>query len=236
MTISTCENCKKEVDSSRSRRAMGRGRFCSHKCRYDAEKKAVVVYINSAAFKVCTECMVAKSISEFHDAPLGLLKKSAKCKSCKKIKYRETYESHRKTPEFIKRLRIWRIASRAKPEVRIAERASGRRRRSTSSLLNKRMSTGIRLSLKGGKKNRSWVSLVPYSFDQLKRHLERQFVPGMGWNNMDEWHIDHVIPVKLFSLSGHADHEFAACWALTNLRPLWKTENQIKHAKRTHLL
>lgn len=39
-----------------------------------------------------------------------------------------------------------------------------------------------------------------------------------------------------FSFSSEADPEFKACWALTNLRPLWGEENIDKRAKRTHLL
>lgn len=53
---------------------------------------------------------------------------------------------------------------------------------------------------------------------------------------MGEWHIDHIIPLSSFSFEDAEDPDFKAAWQITNLRPLWKTENLSKHAKRLHLL
>jgi len=40
---------------------------------------------------------------------------------------------------------------------------------------------------------------------------------------MRKWEIDHVIPQVYFKYDS-ADHPaFAACWALENLQPLWRT-------------
>lgn len=75
-----------------------------------------------------------------------------------------------------------------------------------------------------------------YTVWELVRHIERQFHPGMTWENYGEWHIDHVIPLSLFVFDS-ADHPgFKAAWALANLRPLWAEDNLKKRAKRTHLL
>jgi hypothetical protein len=95
---------------------------------------------------------------------------------------------------------------------------------------------GMRKSLKRNKSGYSWTKFVDYDVDELKRHLERQFQPGMSWSNMGEWHIDHIIPIADFSFDSPDSQEFRACWALTNLRPLWGRENSSKRANRTLLL
>ena len=98
------------------------------------------------------------------------------------------------------------------------------------------MKQAVRLALQGGKRGRSWENLVGYTVDDLRAHLERQFTKGMTWDNMGEWHVDHILPKVSFTYSSAEDPEFRACWALTNLRPLWGAENISKHAKRLHLI
>lgn len=75
-----------------------------------------------------------------------------------------------------------------------------------------------------------------YSAADLRSHLERQFQKGMSWDNYGEWHIDHIVPLASFRISGLSDPEFKAAWALTNLRPLWGAENIQKGARRLYLL
>jgi 5-methylcytosine-specific restriction endonuclease McrA len=95
----------------------------------------------------------------------------------------------------------------------------------------------IGTSLRGSKNNRSWKSLVPYTLDELKRHLERQFTKHMTWDNYGiYWHLDHIVPVRAFNFTAPEDEDFKACWALTNLRPLESKKNLQKGGKRTHLL
>lgn len=53
---------------------------------------------------------------------------------------------------------------------------------------------------------------------------------------MGEWHIDHIIPKSSFDYQTPDDDAFKAAWALTNLRPLWSSENLRKKAKRLHLI
>lgn len=87
-----------------------------------------------------------------------------------------------------------------------------------------------------GKGGQSWQRLVGYTADQLRIHIERQFSGGMTWENYGLWHIDHIIPAASFSYQSSDDPDFKACWALTNLRPLWAKQNISKGCKRTLLL
>lgn len=96
-------------------------------------------------------------------------------------------------------------------------------------ILKKRMSSAINKSLRDGSKaGRGWQSLVDYTAEQLRVHIEKQFLPGMTWENRDKWHIDHKIPVSAFNFSNTSDIDFKRCWALKNLQPLWKEDNLSK--------
>ena len=70
-----------------------------------------------------------------------------------------------------------------------------------------------------------WQAIVGYSIVDLKEHLEKQFQPGMSWENYGEWHIDHIIPKSAFDVEHYCDTEFLKCWALDNLQPLWAKDN-----------
>lgn len=107
------------------------------------------------------------------------------------------------------------------------------RRKEPKHHLNSTVSIGIRECIrKGIKAHRRWELLVGYTVTQLKKHLEKQFKPGMTWGNYGTyWHIDHKIPIAAFNFTCPEDIDFKRCWALSNLRPLWKYENISKGAK-----
>lgn len=89
--------------------------------------------------------------------------------------------------------------------------------------------------LKGAKAGRAWKDIVGYGPDELREHLERQFTKGMSWGNYGKWHVDHIIPLSSFAVSGPDDPEVKRAWALTNLRPLWAKDN-LKKSKRVETL
>lgn len=126
---------------------------------------------------------------------------------------------------------------RAIPEVKEQRREIDRNYRDhPKRRVDQRMKAAVHLALKGRKAGRSWERLVGYSLADLVAHLERQFLPGMTWENVGRWHIDHIVPKVAFRYETAEDPEFRACWALTNLRPLWARDNHSKHARVTHLL
>ena len=61
----------------------------------------------------------------------------------------------------------------------------------------------------------------------LKEHLEKQFVGGMSWENRNEWHIDHIIPLS----SAKTEEDIYKLCHYTNLQPLWAEENMKKSNK-----
>lgn len=111
-----------------------------------------------------------------------------------------------------------------------------RKRRSPTKALHWRISNQVASVLRARKNRRAAFDLVGYSAAELRVHLERQFLKGMSWENMGEWHIDHIVPLSSFTITGPDDPELRRAWALTNLRPLWAKDNLAKGAKREVLL
>lgn len=68
---------------------------------------------------------------------------------------------------------------------------------------------------------------------ELMLHIESQFTEenGYSWDNMDEWHIDHIRPVASFNYDSTEHPDFKKCWALNNLQPLWAADNISKGDK-----
>lgn len=71
-----------------------------------------------------------------------------------------------------------------------------------------------------------------YTAAEFVEHIERQFLPGMGWHNMADWQIDHIVPVS----EAVTERDVIALNQLSNLRPMWAAENNAKKARRVTLL
>jgi hypothetical protein len=124
---------------------------------------------------------------------------------------------------------------RANNLERINERKANYRKDPRYNLDN-RMGCAIWQCLREEKDGWRWEDLVGYTLDELMRQLERQFVGGMGWHNIEKWHVDHIVPKSFFSYKTPDCPDFKRAWAITNLRPLWKTDNLKKGAKRLFLV
>jgi hypothetical protein len=77
-------------------------------------------------------------------------------------------------------------------------------------------------TLRGANKLSSVFVYVGCSVDELRKHLESQFEPGMTWDNYGEWHVDHKRPLISFSIS---EEDLQLAWNYTNLQPLWAKDN-----------
>ena len=74
-----------------------------------------------------------------------------------------------------------------------------------------------------GSKVHSIKKLIGCSIDDLVKHIESKFIPGMLWENRTQWHIDHIVPVSSFDLTKIEEQE--RCFHYTNLQPLWAIDN-----------
>ena len=93
-------------------------------------------------------------------------------------------------------------------------------------VVRSRLSKAIINNRKAG----SAVSDLGCSIEELKRHLESQFQPGMTWDNYGRygWHIDHIKALSKFNLTD--PEEFREACHYTNLQPLWAEDNLRKGA------
>jgi hypothetical protein len=100
--------------------------------------------------------------------------------------------------------------------------------------IRRRVSTAIRKHLTN-KNNTSIFKYLPYSAEELKRHLESMFEPWMNWDNYGSspgcWSIDHVKPQSKLPYTSYDDPNFHECWALENLQPMRHIDNMKKGNK-----
>jgi len=96
---------------------------------------------------------------------------------------------------------------------------------------------------KGGK---SVLKHLPYTMEELRKHIEDQFKTTgnewMTWENWGKynpkthnknrtWNLDHIKAHSKFKYTTMDCQEFKDCWALSNLQPLDSKENILKGNK-----
>lgn len=192
-------------------------------------------------FSYCRYCNETLSINEFY------IRKNARiesiCKSCGRKKYianrdsiREKYHANRET--ILAKAAAKRIPKPKKPKQSIEDSkrkkaARQRKQRQANPLYKLRSNIGTAIANsfrnRGHKKNSKTSTILGCTFEEFFVYIESQFVEGMSWDNRDRWHIDHIVPIhladteeKLLLLNHHS-----------NLRPLWKEDNQQKAGKLT---
>lgn len=111
---------------------------------------------------------------------------------------------------------------------KICERRNKKRRSNIMFRVSDAISRAVAHSLRDGKGGKRWESLLNYTVKDLMIHLETQFADGMSWQNQGQWHIDHILPISFFEFDSPKDVEFKYCWGLSNLQPMWASENESK--------
>ena len=62
------------------------------------------------------------------------------------------------------------------------------------------------------------------TWTEFALHIERQFLPGMSWENRDQWHLDHLVPIS----TAKTEADVIELNHFTNLRPMWAKDNLAK--------
>jgi hypothetical protein len=207
--------------------------------------------------KHCTRCDNTKDASAFSRDKAQKDGLCARCRDCRSEYGRSWYERlgkaarncdewrsrkavgqgsyyRRNKAKFRESGRRWIEANKEK--VRACQRETMRQRRSVAKgKLENNVSCALHRALKGRKNGEPSFRLLGFGVEQLMAHMERQFTKGMSWDNYGKWHVDHIRPLVSFEYSEPTDPEFRSAWALTNLRPLWASEN-ISKGGRVSLL
>lgn len=116
-----------------------------------------------------------------------------------------------------------------RPKLRAEEHAAyckDRYHRDPEYRLTVNYRTRINRALEANWKSGSTLELLGCSISQLREHLQKQFQPGMSWENKGVWHIDHIRPCVSFDLADPTQQK--TCFHYTNLQPLWAIDNLIK--------
>lgn len=104
-----------------------------------------------------------------------------------------------------------------------------RRQVRLANALRNRLNNAVRRNHKSG----SAVADLGCSIVFFIEYIERQFSPGMSWDNWgregSHWNLDHKRPLSSFDLTDRA--QFLAACHYTNLQPLWATANAAKRNK-----
>lgn len=223
------------------------------KTKYQVTIEDSIFIVSTVKQKVCSCCKIKKSFEFFYNHVGHSDGKCSYCKVCDNLAHAAYAKLHPKeTKGYADKYRkanqkkvnltlqkwgwanpekrkLWR--KRNPEKAREITRISGRKRyKITKNKISGNMSNSIRRSLRGNKKNCHWESLVGYTAEQLKEHIEKQFLPGMSWENWSRngWHIDHKIPQAAFNFEKSEDVDFKKCWELNNLQPLWAKDNKKK--------
>jgi hypothetical protein len=208
----------------------------------------------------CIECLLKKQKSKGKLFNTKISEKQSnlrECKKCKHIKeinadnFRLTQGKYlrrvcldcdrQEANESTKKRLVY-----ARDSIRSSQRKyqANRKKRDPIYRLRKYTSTSIYIFLRkmGTHKNASIMKYLPYTMEDLKDHLEKQFEPWMTWDNMGKynsktwddkdqstwkWNVDHIIPHSTFQYTSMEDQAFQECWALSNLRPYSAKQNII---------
>ena len=204
--------------------------------RKEANKKKKEMFIQECDTKgqPCSMCGERRPVGDFYKS--HQYRSSAKCRECskeyarkyhketyanKKQYYRDYYQKNKEyRQEWQRKYRgeNWdKIkAHRAKPHQKV--------RKAQSKRLTKL------LKAKGIAKKDSILKYIGCTKGKLVEHIEKQFKPGMNWENYGYygWHIDHIRPCASFDLT--KEEEIHKCFHYSNLQPLWAEENLKKAA------
>lgn len=208
--------------------------------------------------KVCVTCKEEKQLCEYHKHSRSKDGHKSQCKKCainaqKKryspVKYKEYYEKVKDRKAETKKewyeknkemcAERWKVyyGKNRKQIIKNGQPARTEYQRRLRQDPKYRLIQAMRSKVGQMIKNRSSsIKLLDYSASDLASHLERQFHPGMSWENYGRkgWCVDHIRPVSSFD---HGDQDqINECWCLSNLRPIWEKDNMAKTNKSEHLL
>ena len=136
--------------------------------------------------------------------------------------YKDVNKSHKYQKE-------WRMRNLEKRQKQQREYNGNKRITDPIFLAKSRFRGRLRKMLERKKFTRKsrTAQIIGCSWEDLRKHIESQFVDGMTWENRNLWHIDHIIPMA----SAKTIEELEKLCHYTNLQPLWAKDNMSKGAK-----
>ena len=180
----------------------------------------------------CSRCEKSKNILEFHINTSNKTGYQSYCKLCNKEIQRLYYINNRTSA--LERKLKYRSTKEYKLKSRLYElNVYSKVRIINGKTFNVKFGGVLRdmvrrcLNHKGCKKTTPTFEILGYDTYKLKQRLECQLKEGMSWDNYGEWHIDHKKPICKFDKGS----KISTINSLSNLQPLWASENLSKGCK-----
>jgi hypothetical protein len=187
--------------------------------------------------KVCIKCTLPKNTSEFSKDKSTGDGLQQQCKSCKSEHFKQWKLNN---PKYHKLYNKQHYIDTKEEYQKRSKKYNTNNKERVSEYMMERYHTDLLYRLKSilrcgtrryiqGKKSHKTEQILGCTFEELKQHIESQWVDGMSWGNwtQDGWHIDHIIPLA----SAKTETEIYKLNHYTNLQPLWALDNQSKGAK-----
>lgn len=234
----SCKDCKSSREKKRAKEKR--------------EEKLLFAEPQDPNKKPCPSCKAIKPLEDFYTSSYSKTGRNSHCKECIKAKsksrykkdplYREKLVSKRKryynenTEKCSEASKEW-IKNNPEKAKKINRKRYDKKLSTIQGRLEVRVLGLIRQAVQRrvgpSDKPTIWPTVLGYTFDELKLHLESLFVGGMTWDKLvaGEIEIDHVIPRSAFVYETILDEDFKTCWRLQNLQPLWVSDNARKSDK-----
>jgi hypothetical protein len=164
----------------------------------------------------CKTCLIDKPIERFRKTKPHLQSRRRMCRDCEAQKIKEwkknnaekVRENQRKLYNKYKNNKLYMMKKILRNQV--------------SSVLRKNQLT----------KSKPTIKYIGCTIEEFKAHIEKQFKPGMTWDNYGKyWHIDHIIPLGLAT----TEEQVKELLHYTNLQPLEAEKNLKKGKKLEHI-
>lgn len=176
--------------------------------------------IYSTNQKHCKRCNITKPICEFPKDRTRTDGYSYVCTLCVRIKQKE----YRSKVDWAKRNRDYYQRNREKC---VADKVAYNRKKLETDPFFKfklRVRNAVRASFVRSGKGRKTTKtelILGCSSEFFKTYIESKFTDNMSWDNMSEWHLDHIIPL---AVAKNKDDVIALCH-YSNFQPLWAIDN-----------
>lgn len=198
---------------------------------------------------ICTSCNIQKDLSHFEvRRDTGQPRKQ--CRECRALQRSARYQSNREDEN--KKAMVRYLTNHEQEKVKRREyyrknKDAHKVRMAKWREANPEKDLEIRRSVERNGRNKPYYKyremlwslvrrlghndhqLLGYSMEEFKADLEAKFEEGMTWENHGDWEIDHIKPVIQFYKEGIVDPKVVN--ALSNLQPLWRSDNRKKSSK-----
>lgn len=250
MKTKICRGCGTEKPCD----IFGKNRATCKECRKTARIEYLInnknmIKIQQAEYYKENKEYIIDQTKKYQKENIDKIKSYENKRRDKKLKYRKEYYLNNKEKQ-IAYQKIHR--QKDKKEIRERQKKYDQKRSKDDPAykFRRNISTTIYIFLKrnmSSKNGRSCSQFLPFTFEELKQHLESQFEHWMTWDNHGKyniktwedndqttwtWQLDHIVPHSTFNYISMDCQEFKDCWSLSNLRPLSAKQNVIDGNRR----